>query len=35
MIWTTQKRAGPNRQGVDMNWPIPPELQAALDAAKD
>ena len=35
MIWTTQKRVGPNRQGVNMNLPILPELQVALDAAKE
>ena len=34
MVWTTEKRVGKERRGVDMNLPILPELSQAIDAAR-
>lgn len=35
MIWTTQKRVGSNRQGVNMNPPITVPLRATVEAVRD
>ncbi len=35
MVWTTEKRVGKERRGVDMNLPILPELSQAIAAARE
>lgn len=35
LVFTTEKRVGKDRRGVDLNLPISPDLRAAIDAARE